>query len=566
MDEFKTAGTQINNTTEEVVLLIHGIRDFAEWQDLVAAVLSEIPNIKIFPLGYGRFDAFRFWFPFWTRETPVRKLLWKIREAREMYSRAKLSVVAHSFGTYAIGKILKENPDIRLHRLVLCGAILSSEYRWDQVRHKVETEVINDCGVKDIWPVLAQSTTFGYGPSGRFGFRTPGVLDRSHDFGHGGFFKEKFVSDFWLPWFRSGTFIKSKALPPSGAHWHLLTVIQIKWLVIFLCVAGILRLASAPTHTDGLAKSADPTTIADAILKGLDRDKAFTDALDKATDGSATVYKRVAFIHILNSFWDARHSPVLAQTFISMVLRDADKEIITSCADSLMRAYERAVNDEGRKSVHGALFGSVDDDDDSGSLLPAIQEVESKIINDSLRIDDLLKMKRNLLGLVIYYNRFHLRFSNFKHLFLNGLNLERGDLSGSNLTNVEGRDWRLAKANLSDGILQFAELTNSDFDGAILTGADVFAARFDGSSFVEADVTGARGIGRGLAGANIKNIKGLPDEEKSDAFANGAVEMTPENFNFWRQKGSQFPKDPQELRSWRASEFKVDKDGKPILK
>ena len=127
----------------------------------------------------------------------------------------------------------------------------------------------------------------------------------------------------------------------------------------------------------------------------------------------------------------------------------------------------------GRKSVHGALFGSVDDDDDSGSLLPAIQEVESKIINDSLRIDDLLKMKRNLLGLVIYYNRFHLRFSNFKHLFLNGLNLERGDLSGSNLTNVEGRDWRLAKANLSDGILQFAELTNSDFDGAILTGADV---------------------------------------------------------------------------------------------
>jgi hypothetical protein len=175
-------------------------------------------------------------------------------------------------------------------------------------------------------------------------------------------------------------------------------------------------------------------------------------------------------------------------------------------------------------------------------------------------------MKRNLLGLVIYYNRFHLRFSNFKHLFLNGLNLERGDLSGSNLTNVEGRDWRLAKANLSDGILQFAELTNSDFDGAILTGADVFAARFDGSSFVEADVTGARGIGRGLAGANIKNIKGLPDEEKSDAFANGAVEMTPENFNFWRQKGSQFPKDPQELRSWRASEFKVDKDGKPILK
>jgi hypothetical protein len=229
-----------NTTIKEVVLLVHGIRDFAEWEQKVSPILERIPYTRVPPLSYGRFDAFRFWFPFWTREAPVKKLLWRIRSARDRFSTAKLSVIAHSFGTYAIGKILRENPDIRLHRLILCGAILPSEFRWDQIRHSVETEIINDCGIRDIWPVLAQSTTFGYGPSGRFGFGTPGVRDRYHDFGHGGFFEDSFVANYWLPWFRSGNFVKSNAPPRSGTRWHLLTIIQLKWIAILLCGVGVL--------------------------------------------------------------------------------------------------------------------------------------------------------------------------------------------------------------------------------------------------------------------------------------------------------------------------------------
>jgi GTPase SAR1 family protein/pimeloyl-ACP methyl ester carboxylesterase len=260
------APTSPKTSIQEVVLLIHGIRDFAEWQDMVATVLSEIQNIEVCPLKYGRFDAFRFWFPLWTREAPVKNLLWRVRAAIKQYSPAKLSVVAHSFGTYAIGKILRENPDIRLHRLILCGAILPSNFHWDQIQHNVEPPIINDCGIKDIWPVLAHSTTFGYGPSGRFGFGTPGVRDRYHDFGHGGFFQEKFVSDFWLPWFRSGTFVKSKAPPPSGAHWHLLTIFQIKWLAFLLCVLGIswLALTNVPKggdKSDAFRSTPTPTPI-----------------------------------------------------------------------------------------------------------------------------------------------------------------------------------------------------------------------------------------------------------------------------------------------------------------
>ena len=182
----------------------------------------------------------------------MKKLLWRIRSARrDPFADAKLSVIAHSFGTYAIGRILKENPDIRLHRLVLCGAVLPTDFRWDQIPNSVRTDIINDCGIRDIWPVLAQSTTFGYGPSGRFGFGTPGVRDRFHNFGHGGFFEEKFVREFWLPWFRIGHLVNSEAPPPSGTPWHLLTIIQIKWLAIaiLLCAAGWFALASIPKDT-----------------------------------------------------------------------------------------------------------------------------------------------------------------------------------------------------------------------------------------------------------------------------------------------------------------------------
>jgi len=70
-------------TIKEVVLLIHGIRDFAEWQHKVSPILREIPEKEVWPLSYGRFDAVRFWFPIWTRDAPLNKLLWRIREPSE---------------------------------------------------------------------------------------------------------------------------------------------------------------------------------------------------------------------------------------------------------------------------------------------------------------------------------------------------------------------------------------------------------------------------------------------------------------------------------------------------
>ena len=48
------------------------------------------------------------------------------RAIRSRFPPGKISVIAHSFGTYASCQALAE-PDIRLERLVLCGDSLSGE-------------------------------------------------------------------------------------------------------------------------------------------------------------------------------------------------------------------------------------------------------------------------------------------------------------------------------------------------------------------------------------------------------------------------------------------------------
>jgi len=218
----------------QVVLLVHGIRTQGEWEDMVTEILETIPDTVVYPLKYEYFDAISFWLPFGLRQGPIRELRRRINVALRINKKAKISVIAHSYGTYAIAEILEEDPNLELERLVLCGSILPRKFRWDDRLKQVSTEVINDCGIRDIWPVMAQSLSWGYGASGTFGFGYPKVRDRFHDFDHGGFLERRFVEDFWLPWFRNNDYIRG-TLPRTRPYWwSLLTVFQLKWLFVSL--------------------------------------------------------------------------------------------------------------------------------------------------------------------------------------------------------------------------------------------------------------------------------------------------------------------------------------------
>ncbi|MFY9557994.1 MAG: hypothetical protein WAV47_25070 [Blastocatellia bacterium] len=228
--------------SRQVVLLVHGIRTHAQWQEMVVEKLARDGVIDVKPIHYGYFDLFRFWCPTLTRSSPLRKLEREIQDAKTRYGDAKLSIIAHSFGTYAVTRVLYNNPNLKIYRLILCGSVVSEDFDWGRIKSQIEEAIINDCGSRDAWPVLAKSTTWGYGSSGTYGFGKTWVEDRYHNLSHSEFFEEKFVENYWKPYIDSGSFTKSTRVPSPWWFWWL--SLPWKYLSVSLALALVVAIAS----------------------------------------------------------------------------------------------------------------------------------------------------------------------------------------------------------------------------------------------------------------------------------------------------------------------------------
>ena len=111
-------------TRERLIILVHGILTFADWQSKVGTVLKEA-NLKVAETNFGLLDLITFLLPVkYFRRKRVDKVLRQLRHARFENPNAKISILAHSFGTYIVAEILASEPDIILHRLVFCGSIV----------------------------------------------------------------------------------------------------------------------------------------------------------------------------------------------------------------------------------------------------------------------------------------------------------------------------------------------------------------------------------------------------------------------------------------------------------
>jgi hypothetical protein len=232
------------------VVLIHGIRTQGEWQQRAAAALESDPSIRVVPMRYGFFDVVRFLVPIRSlRRRPIAYITKLMRDEIVRKPR-RLSVVAHSFGTFIVSEILEQENEIELYRLILCGSIVRDDFPWEHLRDRLARgerahwQVVNDCGMRDPWPVFAQSMTWGYGASGRFGFGHGRVKDRFHDVDHSGFFTEQFVRDYWLPYLTDGHIAAGRVHRPTNP-WALsvLTVFRLRYVIVPAVVAGAAGLA-----------------------------------------------------------------------------------------------------------------------------------------------------------------------------------------------------------------------------------------------------------------------------------------------------------------------------------
>lgn len=197
-----------SKTTNHTILLVHGIRDHGTWQTMVADVLEKDTSCKVVPISYQYFDIVRFALPLPWRQRPIRIVQQELLHQKSKNPDTPVSVIAHSYGTFAVTEALEQNRDLEINHLVLCGAIVRSSYDWGATRRQITGYIVNDYSFRDPWPVLAKSTTWGFGATGTYGFRSGRIdKDRDHHLCHSGFFRQAFVEKYWKPIFVSGEIV-----------------------------------------------------------------------------------------------------------------------------------------------------------------------------------------------------------------------------------------------------------------------------------------------------------------------------------------------------------------------
>ena len=227
---------------QKLVLLVHGIRTHAKWQDVATTILSEIPNCDVRSIGYGYFDVLRFWFPFLTRNKPIATVKNQILGILAQFpSDTEVTIIAHSFGTYTVTRILEETSFLKIENLVLCGAIVSQDYDWARADNQVNGKIVNECGSRDVWPPFAKAASWFYGAIGTYGAKKFQVIDRKHPFGHSDYFSKDFIKQYWKPIVESGE-IKNAEYPGEKTNnpaWFYFFEFPWKWALVALLVFAI---------------------------------------------------------------------------------------------------------------------------------------------------------------------------------------------------------------------------------------------------------------------------------------------------------------------------------------
>jgi hypothetical protein len=225
---------------EHLVILVHGIRDIARWQDEVKQTLRA-DGFAVESTSYGRMNLIEFILPFSYFRNKAKLTVWtQIQHAKLLHPNAsQVSVIAHSFGTYIIAQIVKEQFAFKFHRIIFCGSVVRYDFPIEHYAGRYTSPIFNDVGTADPWPAVAQSVTTGYGSVGTYGFHRSGVEDRFHNgAGHGYFLNREFCKRFWIPSLRCKPGAEKDLdmgdVPGEDPHFliRLLTIFKVKYAIL----------------------------------------------------------------------------------------------------------------------------------------------------------------------------------------------------------------------------------------------------------------------------------------------------------------------------------------------
>jgi hypothetical protein len=223
---------------EHLVVLVHGINTNAQWFPIIKRSLEAAGFVAV-PAGYGIYGVIRFLIPIgFLRRAAINRVSENIRLARSYYKPKLISVIAHSFGTYVVARIIAETFDIELNRVIFCGSVVKNDFPFQENHHRFKPLLYNEIGTRDYWPIVASAVTWGYGSVGANGFQSPVVNDRWHKgFRHSDFMTKEFCEKFYIPSLR-GEAVAGDA-PSSFPFWvQLLSRLPVKWFLAVLIIAG----------------------------------------------------------------------------------------------------------------------------------------------------------------------------------------------------------------------------------------------------------------------------------------------------------------------------------------
>lgn len=227
--------------SDHVVITVHGIRTFGQWQQRLSRLLRRTePDIEVHNYTYGYFSILAFLIPpfRWIVTLRFRRQLEQIICNRSI---SRVDIVGHSFGTHIIAWALKrKSPNIlpNIHTVLLSGSVLKPSFDWSLLfKHSVVQRVVNDCGINDNVLIINQLFVLFSGMAGRLGFQGmtgQRLFNRYFLGGHSHYFEDNgqpsdvFMEKYWVPVICSNDSIESvdQRAVPSFFQGLTTTVLQ----------------------------------------------------------------------------------------------------------------------------------------------------------------------------------------------------------------------------------------------------------------------------------------------------------------------------------------------------
>lgn len=227
--------------TKHLVLLVHGINTRARWVTIIRPRLREA-GLLAEPAGYGVYGVLRFLLPFdGLRRKAIERVRIRMNAAVAVHKPDQLSVIAHSFGSYVVARLMAAEFNVRWHRVIFCGSVNAQDFPFEQYLDRFTVPIVNEIGTRDILPALAERVTWGYGSLGSHGYLGAAVEERWHNrLGHSDFLEPEFCKKFWIPWLRDGTLVKGDEEPEAPARWaRVLLWFPWRWIIVAGLVLSI---------------------------------------------------------------------------------------------------------------------------------------------------------------------------------------------------------------------------------------------------------------------------------------------------------------------------------------